>query len=145
MPWHYPDDLKHFKQTTLGSPLIMGRKTFESIGGKPLPGRPCYVLSRSKRKAEGVTFFKDFPEALLYFSQSSYERVFIAGGSVLYNQFLIMSNKMIITEIRQTYDGDTFFPEYRDQIPEKWKLISSEDRDDFVIKTYQNTQPEPYY
>lgn len=136
MPWHYPEDLKHFKQTTLGKPLFMGRRTFEELGGKPLPGRPCYVLSSQDLEAEGVIFFKSMSEALSYFKSSDYETVFVAGGAVLYLQAFEFSDEMIITEIKKSYDGDTFFPEYRDDVPVKWKLTKATDHSDFTIKYY---------
>ncbi|MCC5933702.1 MAG: dihydrofolate reductase [Balneolales bacterium] len=137
MPWHYPADLKHFKQTTLGKPLLMGRRTFEEIGGKPLPGRPCYVLSTKDLKAEGVVFFKSLDEALSYFHSTDYDLVYIAGGAVLYEQAFNFSNEMIISEIKSAYEGDTFFPEYRHKIGIIWNLIESEDKGDFIIKRYQ--------
>lgn len=137
MPWHYPEDLKHFKQTTLGKPLFMGRRTFEEIGGKPLPGRPCYVLSRQNLKAAGVTFFSSLDDALAYFEASGYDTVFVAGGAVLYEQAFAFSDEMVISEIKQAYEGDTFFPEYRPQISKAWKLLSAEEKTGFVIKHYQ--------
>ncbi len=138
LPWHYPEDLKHFKRTTMGQPLLMGRITFESIGGKPLPNRPCYILTSGK--LEGVRCFSDHRQAMDYFYTSRYQRVFVAGGAGVYKTMLPHADEMIITEIKKRYEGDVRFPEYRHDIGTVWKETDRTEHPDFVIKTYIRDQ-----
>ncbi|REL33662.1 dihydrofolate reductase [Rhodohalobacter sp. SW132] len=118
LPWHYPEDLKFFKQTTMGHTLLMGRIVFEELGEKLLPGREGVVLSRSQSYPH-VPTFSSIDDALNHLSDK--ERVFVIGGGEIYRQTINMADELIITEIDEAYDGDTFFPEYRDQIGEVWK------------------------
>ena len=106
LPWRIPDDLKHFKQTTLGFPLLMGRGVFEELGCKPLPGRENFVLT--SRSYDNVTCFKSIPEALE--ALDSYNQFFIIGGGKIYSQMLDLADEMIVTEVHDSYEGDTFFP-----------------------------------
>lgn len=119
LPWHFPADLKYFKKMTLGSTVIMGRKTFESIG-KPLPGRENFVLSRSAgTNQDHLYFFKSFEEAL---EQVKTEKVFIIGGAMVYWETINKVDGIYFTKIKGKYEGDAIYPE----IPPKFKLISSE-------------------
>ncbi|WP_018692978.1 type 3 dihydrofolate reductase [Algicola sagamiensis] len=110
MPWHLPADLKHFKSVTMGKPIVMGRKTFESIG-RPLPGRENVVLTRSQDyQPEGVTVCHSKDELLSRLQ--SYEEVMIIGGGNIYQQFLQEAETLYLTQIHASFNGDTFFPDY---------------------------------
>jgi dihydrofolate reductase len=110
MPWHLPADLKHFKAVTLGKPIIMGRKTFESIG-RPLPGRQNIVISRNANyQCEGCDTVTSIEAALELVKQ--HDEVMLIGGGFLYNQVLPMANKLYLTFIDLEVDGDTFFPAF---------------------------------
>jgi len=111
MPWHLPADLQFFKKTTMGSPIIMGRKTYNSIG-KPLPGRLNIVLSRDKNLLiDGCVVVNSLAEALLA-SPENTDEVFIAGGAHLYNRFIGDADRLYLTLIDKEFEGDTFFPDY---------------------------------
>ncbi len=118
--WHLPADLKQFKQLTTGHTIIMGRKTFESIG-KALPNRRNIVLTTQKNFAiDGVEVFNNIADALL--SCENDETVFIIGGAKIYEQTLWQADLIYITRVHVDLDADTFFPEL-DQI--NWKIVSS--------------------
>lgn len=108
MPWHLPADLAWFRQNTLGKPIIMGRKTFESIG-HPLPKRTNIVLSRQFFQYEGV-HWENSLESAVNFVQNSPEIMLIGGGE-LFKQGLPQASKLYLTEIHTELDGDIFFPE----------------------------------
>jgi dihydrofolate reductase len=108
--WHLPADLKHFKQTTMGKPIIMGRKTYESMG-KALPGRTNIVVTRKTGfMAPGCLVAGSLDEALGLVSGEP--EVFIAGGGEIYKQAIPLADRMYITIIDHDFDGDTFFPEF---------------------------------
>jgi len=114
MPWHLPADLQWFKKTTLGSPIIMGRKTYESIG-RPLPGRLNIILSRdTKLKIDGCTVVNSLEDALNIAKEAdnSKDEIFITGGAHLYNKFLADVDTLYLTQIDAELEGDTFFPDY---------------------------------
>ncbi|HIO96968.1 MAG TPA: type 3 dihydrofolate reductase [Leucothrix sp.] len=112
MPWHLPADLQWFKKTTLGSPIIMGRKTYDSIGF-PLPGRLNIILSRNKDlKIKGCSVVNSLDAALKLAREVDKDEVFITGGAHLYNKFLVDADRLYLTLIDETFDGDTFFPDY---------------------------------
>lgn len=109
--WHLPADLKFFKQTTLGHTLIMGRKTFESLGN-PLPRRESWIISRNKNyAADGVTTFQSLDSAIEHAEKIGLDTVFILGGGEIYSQSMNVADKLIITEVHEKFDGDTYFPE----------------------------------
>ncbi|SHI24806.1 type 3 dihydrofolate reductase [Ferrimonas marina] len=123
MPWHLPADLKHFKAVTLGKPVVMGRKTYESIG-RPLPGRHNIVISRQSGYApEGVTVVADIEAALT--AAGEVEELMIIGGGQLYQAMLPRAKRLYLTEVALTVEGDTRFPEYADQ---PWRELSREVR-----------------
>lgn len=134
LPWHYKEDLKFFKQTTIGHTLLMGRVVFEELNEKPLPGRKAIVLSKSK-SYEHVPTFDTIAKALHYLKDE--EIVFVIGGGEIYRQTLGLADELIITEIHQTHKGDTFFPEYRDQIGETWKEVIREDKENLSFIRYE--------
>ena len=136
LPWHFKVDLQFFKKTTMGYPLLMGRIVFEELNEKPLPGREAFVLTRSK-SYDHVKTFEDIEEAVTYLKESDYEKVFIIGGGEIYSQMLDMADELIITEIHDTYDGDTFFPDYREDIGVIWKEVYRDDHDDLSFVKYK--------
>lgn len=107
MPWHLPADLAWFRQNTTGKPVIMGRKTFESIG-RPLPKRTNIVLSRQPFEHDGV-IWKDSLESAVDFVRDS-EEIMLIGGGQLFNEYLSKADRLYLTEIQTELDGDTFFP-----------------------------------
>jgi dihydrofolate reductase len=118
MPWHLPADLAYFKQLTLGHPVIMGRKTFESIG-KPLPGRQNVIITENKDyQKEGCTILHSITEALDFCAD---QEAFVIGGATIYKAFLPIADKLLITLIQESFSGDTFFPEIDEQV---WTLVS---------------------
>jgi dihydrofolate reductase len=114
MPWHLPEDLKHFKALTLGHPVIMGRKTFESILaslGKPLPGRENIVVTRTPGlEIEGVSIASSMEGALAFCIGEPV--VFVIGGGQIYDAALPLADGLVMTEIRKDFPGDTKFPDY---------------------------------
>jgi len=124
MPWYLPADLRYFKATTLGHPIIMGRKTFESLG-RPLPKRRNIVLSQQKKYApEGVDIFASLWDSLKQLKKEGYKQVFIIGGGQIYRQALPFCHKLYLTEVEIELQGvDTFFPELK---LENWTLLSEE-------------------
>ncbi|OHB21447.1 MAG: dihydrofolate reductase [Parcubacteria group bacterium RIFCSPLOWO2_01_FULL_48_18] len=112
IPWHLPADLKQFKTLTMGHPVIMGRKTFESIG-KPLPGRTNIVLSKTLHVApEGCVLVRTFAGAIdaARASRGS-DEVFVIGGSAVYTEALPIVDKLYFTIVHHEFEGDSFFPE----------------------------------
>jgi len=134
LPWHYSEDLKYFKRVTMGHPLIMGRVVFEDLNEKPLPGRENIVLSRT-REYDHVPTFSSFDDALEYVKDE--EIVFLIGGGEVYRQFMDRIDKLFVTEIHKSYEGDTYFPEYRDEIGTTWKEIKREDHPDLSFVVYE--------
>jgi len=123
MPWHLPADLAYFKKTTLGKPVIMGRKTYESIG-RPLPGRRNIVISRDATyHAEGVDTVTTVDAALALVSDV--EEVMVIGGGAIYTHCLPAATRLYITHIEAEIAGDTQFPFYDLNV---WKKVSSDKR-----------------
>lgn len=111
--WHISEDLKHFKRTTMGKPMIMGRKTFESFGGKPLPGRDHIVISRTPQDDESRVFWvSSIDEAIAKASTLNDEEIFITGGGEIYKQTLETIDRLYITIVGRDYAGDTTFPDF---------------------------------
>lgn len=122
MPWHLSADLKKFKRITMGSPILMGRKTFESIG-RPLPGRRNVIISRNPAyRQEGCEVFNDLEQALTCCGDA--EEIFVIGGAKLYKTLLPRADYLYLTEINQEFTGDTLFPEFDRQ---DWREIDRED------------------
>ena len=122
MPWHLPADLQHFKKVTLGKPVIMGRKTYESIG-RALPGRLNIVVSRDPSlMISGVTCVTCVEEAILAAKQA--EEVMIIGGATIYNHFLSVADRLYLTFIDLQVKGDTHFPDYLAQ--GEWQEVERE-------------------
>jgi dihydrofolate reductase len=109
LPWHLPADLKQFKSITMGHHMIMGRKTFESIG-KPLPGRTSVIISRNANfRAEGTIVVHSLKEAVDYCRHQ--DEVFVIGGAQIFTAALEMADKLYLTRIHHHFEGDTYFPE----------------------------------
>jgi len=123
MPWHLPADLQYFKKITLGKPIIMGRKTFESIG-RPLPGRRNIVISRDANYVvDGVDTVNSIEDALGLVD--GVDEAMVIGGGAIYKHCIDAAKRLYITHIEADIDGDTQFPEYDLNV---WKQISSEVR-----------------
>ncbi|GAB4092359.1 dihydrofolate reductase [Flaviaesturariibacter terrae] len=119
LPWRLPDDLKYFKNLTWGMPILMGRKTFESIG-KPLPGRHSIVITRNPEwKHDGVETVHSLEAALEAAAKRSVNELFIIGGAEIFRSALPQADRVYLTRIYERYDGDAFFPELGDG----WKLV----------------------
>ena len=109
LPWHISTDLRRFKAITMGKPLVMGRKTWESLPKKPLPGRPNIVITRQKNyRAEGASVVSDIPLALAAAGQV--EEVCVIGGGEIFDMFLAQTDRIYLTEVDLEVEGDTFFP-----------------------------------
>jgi len=108
LPWHLPADFKHFKEVTLGKPVLMGRKTFESIG-RPLPGRKNIVISRSGFSADGIDVVDSIDSGLELVEDA--EEVMIIGGANIYEQMISRAEKMYLTFVDADCKGDAWFPE----------------------------------
>ena len=122
MPWHLPADLQHFKKNTLGKPVIMGRKTYDSIG-RALPRRLNIVVSRDVNLAiAGVTCVTSVEDAI--HAAEGVEEVMIIGGATIYEHFLTVTNRLYLTFIDLETKGDTYFPDYLAQAD--WKQVDSE-------------------
>ena len=145
LPWHIPEDLKHFKRLTTGHPLLMGRKTFESIVhqfGGPLPGRRMVVLTRSAD-------FSDYPEVETYASiddamdaLADADTVFIGGGEAIYRQFLPRADRLELTLVEGDYTGDTYFPKFEHLIGDTFEPVREDPRDGFRFVTYERIDNE---
>lgn len=111
IPWHLPEDFKWFKKTTMGDILVMGRKTYESIG-RPLPGRQTYVISRTPQSIEGVTCIQSL-DALKKIETD--KTIWVAGGGEIYKQMLPLCDELYLSRIHRTVQGDAEFPIFEDQ------------------------------
>ena len=123
MPWHLPADLAWFKRNTLNKPVIMGRKTFESIG-RPLPGRLNIVMSSQPGAHDGVTWVSSVDAAIA--AAGDVEEVMVMGGGHVYGQFLARADRLYLTHIDAEVEGDTHFPDYE---PDEWESTFSEFHD----------------
>lgn len=121
LPWHLTNDLRHFRKTTLGKTIVMGRKTFDGIG--LLPGRETIVLSkRSQRLELPQLTFENNVERVVELSKNI--DVYVVGGSSIYEIFLPYAKEMILTHIREIFNGDAYFPEYDES---EWLVVKKED------------------
>ena len=122
--WHLPADLRFFKQTTKGHTLIMGRKTFESLGN-PLPHRDSWIITRNETyTAEGISVFHSLTRALDEAESRGLDTIFILGGGEIYKQSIDIADKLIITEVHEKFEGDTYFPEIKQDV---WEEVSREE------------------
>lgn len=132
LPWHIPEELQHFKQITMGKPIIMGRKTFESIGRRVLPGRRTIVMTQGyDLVGDGFMVVNSVADALQAVSDDS--EVMVVGGAGIYQEFLPLAQKLYLSIIPQEYTGDAFFPEID---MSKWQLISAQDNNKFTVQIF---------
>ncbi len=125
MPWHLSADLKKFKKITMGSPILMGRKTFESIG-YPLPGRSNIIISRNPSfQQSDCLVFNTIEKAIN--ACEKYDEIFIIGGASIYQTTLSKANYLYLTQIHKEFEGDTFFPAIDNQL---WREVEREDVND---------------
>ena len=137
IPWYIPEDLKHFKTITMGKPCIMGRKTFESIVarlGKPLPGRTSIVISKSGYTHEGAKTASTIETTIEIAKEESAEEIMIIGGAQIYEQTLPIADRLYLTKVHETYDGDAFFPEINNS---DWKTLSEENHNTHTFLTLE--------
>ncbi|HEY4316478.1 MAG TPA: dihydrofolate reductase [Herbaspirillum sp.] len=140
LPWHLPEDLAHFKRTTTGHPIIMGRKTFDSIG-RPLPNRRNIVITRNPQWTHaGVESAASVAEAAVLAGADSNGEAFIIGGAQIYAESLPLADRLIVTEIARRFDCDAFFPApdmtlWRETARETHR--SSDDAFDYAFVTYE--------
>lgn len=142
LPWKISNDLKRFKALTSGNPIIMGRKTFDSVGGKPLPNRPNIVISRSIPECipENVSYFTSLECAIEFARTFNTQEIFIIGGQQIYQQALDkkLVDKMYLTQVYEIFpEGDAFFPDWDNG---DWKCILSEYREeefDYCFQDYE--------
>lgn len=150
LPWKIPMDMKQFRARTFGKPVLMGRKTFESIGSKPLPGRTNIVVTKSSAFAlkheavGGLTILNDLNAAVYYaigeaskLKEPSYREVMILGGESIYRDTMKFATKMVLTYVDVTTPGDTKFPEFGDE----WTVYSEEkffDPEGFLVDKPEN-------
>jgi len=133
MPWSIKGNLAHFKEMTMGWPCIMGRKTWESLPKKPLPGRLNIIISKtmdSNDLSQKNRIFSSLPSAIEHCAD--YEKIFICGGESIYRQAMPFANKIDLTLIHGQYDGDTFFPE----IDDNWIKTNTVNFDEYSIISY---------
>lgn len=135
LPWHISEDLKRVKRLTTGHTLLMGRRTFESLG-KPLPNRRNVVLTSGQ--LSGVETFKSIPEALEALKNE--EKVFVFGGGKLFGQFLEKADEWYLTLVENDVDGDTFFPPYEHLIGNTFLLVRKEEHEGFAFLDYRKVK-----
>ena len=149
IPWYIPGDLKHFKQLTMGHPVIMGRKTYDSIG-KPLPGRFNIVITRnSELKIDGCATVSSLTEAVEIAKAKDNDEIFIIGGAQIYEEAMPIADQIYFTEIKTDgiVKGDALFPEItsewqevtRSEIYKEWGLSSGSGNIDYCFITYERT------
>lgn len=145
LPWHYPKDLAHFRETTMGHPVIMGRITYEGMveqTGGPLPGRDNIVLTTGNLKthaaADNVYTATSVEDAIETAAEcqtaTDKETIYVAGGASVYEQYLPHADRMILTEIHETYDGDAYFPEWDS---DRWDEVDRTTHSDLSFVTYE--------
>jgi dihydrofolate reductase len=127
LPWHLPEDLKYFKSVTMGKPIIMGRKTYDSIG-RPLPGRTNIVITRdSSWQAEGVEVARTLAQAMtlgqLACAQADVDEAMVIGGEQIYRMTLPAAHRLYLTEVQAEVEGDAFFPEFD---AKDWQQVSEQ-------------------
>lgn len=145
IPWYYPEDLAQFKETTMGHPVIMGRRTYESIAERldgPLPGRTNIVLSRSGFVPDetatdddtAVVVAESVEDAIASAAERDSDVAYVAGGATIYEQCLPLADRMVITEVPESPDGDTHFPEWDG---DDWAVLEREETGELTFVTYE--------
>lgn len=129
IPWHLPEDFKFFKATTMGHAILMGRKTYESIG-KPLPGRENIVLSRTMPETAGVTVIRSLDDLK---EPTDGKDLFVIGGEEIYRLMLPRVQELYVTKVPQVIEGDTHFPDFESQFDSGIKVLET---NDFAVWKY---------
>jgi len=130
--WRIPEELRFFRETTIGFPIVMGKKTFESIG-KILDGRTNIILSKTLKgnAGKGVQVFADFDSAEKFLRKINAEKYFIIGGASIFEEFLEVADEIIISRIKGEFEGDVFFPKIKD---DKWKVYAVKHFKEFHVE-----------
>ncbi|HAK46809.1 MAG TPA: hypothetical protein DCO79_12940 [Spirochaeta sp.] len=142
MPWHVPEDLKLFKRRTIGNIIIMGRKTFDSIG-RALPDRRTIVITSTPEKfnavhsADNLLAVDSLAAALEVAAKTAGKQIYVAGGASIYAQAIEGASKLYLSRIPGDFEGDTYFPDFRDG---SWNLESSEQHSGFILEVYLKKQ-----
>ncbi|HEY8191130.1 MAG TPA: dihydrofolate reductase [Alphaproteobacteria bacterium] len=138
LPWHIPEDLKYFKRMTLGKPVIMGRKTFESIGSKPLPKRLNIVISRSRLLADGIGWAATVEDAIKLAKKEAQatgqNEIMIVGGAQIYREAMPLTDRLYLTVIHRTVEGDAYFPDF-DQ--SEWRETARDNHTEYSFVTME--------
>ncbi len=129
LPWYNKEELQHFKQLTTGKTIIMGRKTFESIG-KPLPNRRNIVISKTLKNIEGAEIYENIDEAL---AKAGNKEVFVIGGREIFEQTIELANKMYLSYIDGNFEGEVLFPTFNEK---QWKIIEKKKYSGFETIVY---------
>jgi dihydrofolate reductase len=132
--WDIPEDMQNFRKLTTGNVVIMGRKTFESIG-RPLPKRHNIVITRQKMRIEGVEVAQNVDEALKL-AKKHHKDIFVIGGAQIYEQFLPIADTMHLSFVKQEHEGDAFFPHFDEK---KWRIAEKKDFSDFEFMIYNKS------
>jgi len=150
IPWDYPSDVRHFRETTTGHPVVMGRRTYEGIVaglGEPLPGRTSVVLTRTREAAsfpDGAVRAGSLSAAVERAAADARERgvdtAYVAGGATVYEQFLGLADRMVLTEVPGEYGGDARFPAFDGSA---WREIARERDGDLAFVTYERVGSSP--
>jgi len=140
IPWHIPEDMARFKETTMGHPVVLGHNTYENIVdriGGPLPGRTTIVLSTGEPTLpEEVVHAESVDGAVAAARETDAETAYVAGGAAVYEQFLPLADRLLLTEIEAPHVGDTYFPE-RDRTA--WEEQTREERNGYAFVEYRRT------
>ena len=133
LPWHLPNDMKHFKNVTWGMPILMGRKTFESLG-RVLPGRKNIVITRQPGwKTEGAISVRNIDDALFVARETDAKEIMVIGGGEIYKTLFERARRIYMTRVEAEPEADTFFPSFK---PEEWHLMSQQDYEADEKNTY---------
>jgi len=140
LPWHYPADMRHFRQHTLGHPILAGRKTYESFPKRPLPGRPNLVLSRDPAYTvpEGVYLCHTLEEGLEQGRRLATGKLFVVGGAQLYALTLPLADELLLTWVPDQVEGDTYFPAWE---AADWMEVEARVEGDLRFSTYRRPLP----
>lgn len=136
IPWHLPEDFRWFKRATMGQVLLMGRKTFDSIG-RPLPGRETWILSRSSDAPPGVVRLAGLEDPRM---RSESREIWVCGGGEIYRLALPYCGELFLTRVKREVDGDVFFPDFEDRFQFQEILMEQEE---FDVVRYMNPDPLP--
>ncbi len=136
LPWHYPEDLKHFKELTTGHPVVMGSNTYLSLPDdyRPLPGRTNIVLTRGEMDIdESVVQANSLAEAWDAAEEAG-DTAYVIGGASVYEQVMDDADRMVLTEIHDSFEGDVYFPDWNE---ENWREVSRDDRGELSFVEYE--------